>query len=120
VEELVAVVQRQGNVTISPRVLTELISLSARHVPGVARLGVVPHWYVPAVGSKSLSDGGVSVLIESDGVVAHCYLIAAPDTNLLELGIAVQTTVAAAIRELAGLAVREVNVYVQDVEVEHG
>jgi uncharacterized alkaline shock family protein YloU len=101
-------------------VLTELISLSARHVPGVARLGAVPHWYVPGVGSKSLSDGGVSVQVDGGGVVADCYLIAAPDTNLLELGMAVQATVAAAIRELAGLAVREVNVYVQDVEVEHG
>lgn len=115
-----AVIQRQGNVTISPRVLTELISMSARHVPGVARLGAVPHWYVPAVGSKSLSDGGISVQIDSAGVGADCYLIATPDTNLLELGITVQATVAAAIRELAGLTVREVNVYIQDVEVEHG
>lgn len=111
--------QRPGNVTISPRVLTELISLSARHVPGVARLGVVPHWYTSPAG-KSLSDGGVHVEVDGAGVAADCYLIAAPDTNLLELGIAVQATVAAAIRELAGLAVREVNIYVQDVEVGHG
>ena len=63
---------------------------------------------------------GISVQIDGVGVAADCYLVAAPDTNLLELGIAVQATVAAAIRELAGLAVREVNVYVQDVEVEGG
>jgi uncharacterized alkaline shock family protein YloU len=116
-EELsIAVGQPAGNVTIAPRVLTELIGMTAHQVPGVARLGQVPPLRAPHAAGES----GVSVRIVQGAVIADCYLVAAPDTNLLELGVAVQATVAAAIRELAGLTVREVNVYVQDVEVGHG
>jgi len=106
--------------SVAPQVLTELISITARQVPDVAHLGQVS----PRLGRYSrragASDTGVRVQIVNSAVAADCYLIAAPDTNLLELGIAVQATVATAIRELVGLAVGEVNVYVQDVEVGHG
>lgn len=109
-----------GTVSVAPQVLTELISITARQVPGVARLGQVPPWSARYHRRTGASDTGVRVQIVNSSVVADCYLIAAPDTNLLELGIAVQATVATAIRELVGLAVREVNVYIQDVEVGHG
>ena len=57
---------------------------------------------------------------DADGVKVDCYLIAQADTNLFELGVAVQATVAAVLQELAGMTVREVNVYVQDVEAGSG
>jgi uncharacterized alkaline shock family protein YloU len=43
-------------------------------------------------------------------------VIAQADTNLLDLGMAVQATVAAVIQELAGMVARDINVYIQDVE----
>jgi uncharacterized alkaline shock family protein YloU len=58
--------------------------------------------------------------IGAGGVSADCYLIAQADTSLLELGIAVQASVAAVIQGLAGMAVREVNVVIQDVEASRG
>ena len=109
-----------GYVTIAPQVLTTVISQTARAVPGVARLGTVPR---PYLGNRIVPSGGehgVSVQIVANAVRVHCYLVATPDTNLLELGMAVQATVAAAIRELVGMTVDEVNVYVQDVEVGRG
>jgi len=109
-----------GNVSVAPQVLTELISITASQVPGVARLGHAPPWPGRYSRRTGASDTGVRVQIVNSAVVADCYLIASPDTNLLELGIAVQATVATAIRELVGLAVSEVNIYVQDVEVGHG
>lgn len=108
----------QGNVTVAPQVLTELISITARQVPGVVRLGSVPPWS-RSYRRSHFTDTGVRVQVIDSTVVADCYLIAAPDINLLELGIAVQATVSAVIRDLVGLVVREVNVYVQDVEVGH-
>ncbi|HCI82242.1 MAG TPA: Asp23/Gls24 family envelope stress response protein, partial [Ktedonobacter sp.] len=36
--------------------------------------------------------------------------------NIVEVGTAVQTEVAAAIEEMVGMQVREVNVYIQDVD----
>lgn len=63
---------------------------------------------------------GVTVAVGPAGVSVNCYLIALAETNLLELGIAVQAVVAAVIRELAGMAIHDVNVYIQDVESSSG
>lgn len=108
--------QPNGSVTIAPQVLTTVISQTARAVPGVARLGHVPRVRLGPVAN----DEGVFIQVTHNAVRANCYLVATPDINLLELGMAVQATVAAAIRELVGMTVDEVNVYVQDVEVDRG
>jgi uncharacterized alkaline shock family protein YloU len=89
--------------------------MAIREVPGVARSG----------GSRraGLRDkGGLRVVAQagSEGVSVDCYLIALADTNLLELGVTVQATVAAVLQDLAGMTVREVNVYIQDVEASSG
>ena len=102
--------QAAGHVTVAPHVLSNLVMMAVREVPGIARLGAAPR------ARPSLRGDGVALRLDPDGVSADCYLIARPDTNLLDLGMAVQATVAAVIRELAGMAVREVNVYIQDVE----
>lgn len=107
-----------GNVIVAPNVLVRLVSLAVREVPGVVRLGVAPRARSSLRGG--VASAGVVTWVGSDGVSADCYLIARAETNLLELGIAVQATVAAVIQELAGMAVHEVNVYIQDVEASSG
>ena len=102
--------QAAGKVTVAPNVLMSIVLMALREVPGIARLGSAPLARVSQRGE------GVALRIASDGVSADCYVVAKPDTNLLELGMATQATVAAVIRELAGMAVHEVNVYIQDVE----
>jgi uncharacterized alkaline shock family protein YloU len=92
-----------------------LLSLAVREVPGVARLGRPPR-----VGLRGTSGARVVTRVGAEGVSADCYVIAQADTNLLELGVAVQATVAAVIQELAGMTVHEVNVYIQDVEAGSG
>jgi uncharacterized alkaline shock family protein YloU len=108
------VTQAAGSVTVAPNVLVHLVVLALREVPGIARPGSTPR-------SRSIyRDDGVALRLDPAGVGVDCYLVALPETNLLELGIAVQATVAAVIRELAGMAVHEVNVYIQDVEGHSG
>jgi uncharacterized alkaline shock family protein YloU len=63
---------------------------------------------------------GIAVRVSDDAVAADCYIIAARETNLVDLGVTIQATVAAVIQDLVGMAVREVNVYIQDVEVPRG
>ena len=104
-----------GNVTVAPNVLVRLVSLAIREVPGVAQEGVGRR---PGLRPKSRLR--VVTNVGAEGVSADCYLVAQADTNLLELGVAVQATVAAVIQELAGMTVREVNVYIQDVEAGSG
>jgi uncharacterized alkaline shock family protein YloU len=109
------VVVETGNVVVAPNVLVQLVSLAVREVPGVVWLGS------PArAGLRSRSSSRVVIQSGAEGVQADCYLVAQADTNLLELGITVQATVAAVIQELAGMTVREVNIYIQDVEAGSG
>jgi uncharacterized alkaline shock family protein YloU len=106
--------QATGNVIVAPNVLMNLVALGLREVPGIARSGSVPR----AAGQHR--GDGIALMIDGYEVGVDCYLIAQPGTNLLELGMAAQATVAAVIRELAGMTVREVNIYIQDVEVASG
>ena len=108
------VTQAAGSVIVAPNVLMNLVALGLREVPGIARPGNVPRAHGQYRGD------GVALVIHEDEVGVDCYLIAQLGTNLLELGMAAQATVAAVIRELAGMTVREVNIYIQDVEAASG
>lgn len=107
-------IEASGNVSVAPHVLADLISMAVREVPGIARIGGGPR------STANLRGDGVALRIDPAGVSADCHLIACYDSKLLDLGIAVQATVAAVIQELAGMTVREVNVYIQDVEAGRG
>lgn len=109
-------IQATGNVTVAPNVLMRLVTLAISEVPGIARLGSTPR----ARSSFRGMGTGVVLQTSAEGVGVDCYVIAQAETNLLELGVAVQATVAAVIQELAGMTVREVNVYIQDVEATSG
>jgi uncharacterized alkaline shock family protein YloU len=112
------VTEAAGSVTVAPHVLVRLVSRALRAVPGVRRTGTVPRAHASLHGGSS--GPGVALWVEDAGVRVNCYLIAQTETNLLELGIAIQATVAAVIQELAGMAVHEVNVAIQDVEARSG
>ncbi|MFO7169726.1 MAG: Asp23/Gls24 family envelope stress response protein [Chloroflexota bacterium] len=104
--------QPSENMTVAPHVLIDLISAAVRAVPGVARLGTVPHGREGVLRDRRV---GFDLRTDPEGVSVDCYLVALPDTSLLEVGVAVQASVAAVLRELLGVAVREVNVSIQDV-----
>ena len=108
------VTQAAGSVIVAPNVLMNLVALGLREVPGIARPGNVPRTHGQYRGDR------IALVIHEHEVGVDCYLIAQPDTNLLELGMAAQATVAAVIRELADMTVREVNIYIQDVEAASG
>ncbi len=96
---------------LAPNVL-RLIVQAILHVPGVARMSRPGLFGYPAYGSHAT---GMILRTAAEGVSADCYVIARPETDLLDLGMAVQAVVAAVIRDLAGVAVTEVNVYIQDI-----
>ena len=108
--------QATGSVIIAPSVLARLVHLAVSEVPGVARNGSAPA--TSALNATVYQ--GMAVKIADDQVTADCYVIAAPETNLVELGVTIQATAAVVIQDLVGLGVREVNVYIQDVEAARG
>ncbi|MEM8530846.1 MAG: Asp23/Gls24 family envelope stress response protein [Chloroflexota bacterium] len=105
-----------SNVSIPSHRLVRLILLAIQEVPGVVRLGTIPQ-----TNTVGVTTGKGAVIRMSDrGVIANCYIVAVLGVHLLELGVALQATVAAVIRDMAGMVVREVNVYIQDVEAKRG
>ena len=109
--------QPDGTVTIAAHALTSIISRTALDIPGVARMGTVPPRQVGKLLTGSQSRDGVIVRV-STTVSADLYLVAQHDVNLLDLGTEVQAAVGNAVREMVGMPVHEINVYVQDVEAE--
>lgn len=108
-----------GTVTMSPIALIGIISRTARDVQGVARMGTVPPSRVGQLLRGSQTRDGVLVHVNG-AVSADVYLVANSDANLLKVGQQVQAAVAHAIRQMVGMDVREVNVYIQDVEATRG
>lgn len=100
------------SVHVAPHVLVRLVTAAVRAAPGVARLGVVPRGR-----GGLLRDGRAVIALRTtpDGVSVDCYLVALPGVSLMELGSAVQSGVASALREQVGAEVREINVFIQDV-----
>lgn len=104
------------SVTVAPSVLARLIRVAACEVPGVARMAPLPRTHL----LLATSETGVGLKVSDGSVSVVCALIAAADTNLLELGTAVQATVATVIQDFVGMSVRDVHVYIQDVEANYG
>ncbi|NOK61128.1 MAG: Asp23/Gls24 family envelope stress response protein [Chloroflexi bacterium AL-W] len=105
-----------SNVSVSSHRLVRLILLAIQEVPGVVRVGVVPQTSVLGVTTGK----GAVIRMSDRGVSANCYIVALLGVHLVELGVALQATVAAVIQDMTGLVVREVNVYIQDVEAKRG
>lgn len=106
-----------GRVTIAPGVLVTIARLTALSVPGVVRmgrgLGPRPERLLRRQGA---AEEGVYIAVEDGLVVADLCIVADRNVNMLQLAQQVQTEVARAIHDMVGMSVREVNVYIQDVE----
>lgn len=104
---------------MSPLALIGMISRTAQDVQGVVRMGTVPPSRVGQLITGSQTRDGVLVRV-AGAVSADLYLVAQSDANLLDLGERVQEAIGHAIRDMVGMEVREVNVFIQDVEAAHG
>jgi len=109
--------QPQGSVTVHPSVLATVARLTALATPGVARLGGGRHRGVGRMLPRLRSRGGVELSIRDEVITVDLYVVAEAETSLLRLGTQLQAEVGRAIRELVGMDVLAVNVYIQDVGV---
>ncbi|MBI5958410.1 MAG: Asp23/Gls24 family envelope stress response protein [Chloroflexi bacterium] len=102
-------------VTIAPGVLLTIARLATLEVAGVVRMGSTPGG-VDRLLRRVPSANGVQIAIEEGIVTAHLYVVAAAATNLRDMSIQVQKSVARSIRDLLGMKVESVNVHIEDVE----
>lgn len=108
--------EKLGKVTLAPSVLTTIVRLTVQCDQGVARLCRDWRSDVGRVFGVVSVEDGVHVDVQGNSVAVDVHLVAKPKVNLLELGRRLQNDVARAISEMVGLVVREVNIYIEDVE----
>jgi uncharacterized alkaline shock family protein YloU len=98
----------QGTITISTMVLNTIARLTTLNVPGVARMG--------NNGQLLQTNSGTIVKVVNGKVKADIFIIVRSDTNFYETGQLIQREVARSIKEIVGMDVQAINVYIQDVE----
>ncbi len=101
-----------GRVMIAPTVLGQIVERSTLGVPGVAAMAS-RH---PRFDRLRPGSDGVYVRVTNNTVGADIAIIAKTGTNIPELGQRVQAEVTEALRQMVGMEVGEINVYVDDVQ----
>ena len=104
-----------GVVRVARQVLITIVVNAALQIPGVVRFAHSSDLWTRLAG-REIPGNGVSLTIKDHTVSADLYLIVESGANIVEIGTAVQEEVAAAIEHMVGMRVREVNIYIQDVE----
>lgn len=103
-----------GVVRVAKQVLSTILVNSALQVPGVTRIARGNDQWSRLL-NREIPKQGVNLTVKDNVVAADLYLVVEAGVNIVEVGTAVQEEVAAAIEEMVGMQVREVNVYIQDV-----
>jgi uncharacterized alkaline shock family protein YloU len=103
-----------GVVRVARQVLHTIISNVTLEIPGVVRMAQGIDSWPRFLGRERLGDG-VALTIKDNTIAVDLYIVVASGVNIVEVGSAVQQEVAAAIEEMVGMQVNEVNVYIQDV-----
>ena len=100
--------ESRGTITIATTVLNTIARLTTLGVPGVARMGNNGQLLQP--------NTGTSVKVINGNVKADIFIVVRSDTNFYETGQKIQQDVTRAIKEIVGMEVQAINVYIQDVE----
>ena len=107
-----------GDVKIADDVIAIIAALAATEVSGVARMyGNITNELVSKLGMKKLLKG-VRVKIEKDAIIVDLAIELEYGVSVPEISSKVQDRVKAAIENMTGLKVKEVNVRVAGVAVD--
>jgi uncharacterized alkaline shock family protein YloU len=100
--------ESQGTITMATTVLNTIARLTTLNVPGVSRMGNNGQLLQPA--------SGTNVKVVNGKVKADVFVVVRSDANFYETGQKIQQEVSRAIKEIVGMDVQAINVYIQDVE----
>ena len=108
--------EKLGKVTIAPEVLVTIARLTTLCTPGVVRMSTDWMGNVNRLLGRTSSGGGVRIEVEDDAVTVDLYVIVEPGVNMYNLGQTIQAEVTRAVNDMVGVAVRTVNIHIQDVD----
>lgn len=106
------VAEPSGNVTVAAPTLLALVRAALREVPGITGLAELPRH---DRGAEAAVGPGAALIIGAAGVIVDCAVIAAPGARLVQLATTAQAAVTAALSQLAGIQVVEVNISIEDI-----
>ncbi len=110
-----------GAVTIAPGVLTTIVRMTTLAHPGVLRLAARMPPSLPRLRGKGAQAEGLRVDVSDDNAVTvDVHVIADPSASLTDLGKVLQTQIARALEDMAGMEVRSVNVFIDEIEFDAG
>ncbi len=108
-----------GEVQIADDVVAVIAGLAATEVEGVVNMaGNITNELVAKLGMKNLSKG-VRVEVSEEGVVVDLALTIRFGYSIKKVSFAVQEKVKNAIETMTGLAVKQINIRVANLAVEH-
>jgi len=104
-----------GSVRIAPEVLATIVNVTAAAVPGVVAMGHVPgHGLLSRVWHDTTR--GVRLTVRQNTVDIDLYVVVAQGINMVSTGSAIQHAVSSAVNEMLGMDVKNVNIYIQNIE----
>ncbi len=106
--------QSFGVIRVARPVLSTIVVNTVLQIPGVVRMAQVTDQWSRLLG-REVPREGVVLTIKNNTVSADLYIIVASGSSIVEVGTVVQEEVAAAIEEMLGMQVQDVNVYIQDI-----
>ena len=106
--------QPYGVIRVARPVLSTIVINTVLQIPGVVRMAQMTDQWSRLL-SREVAREGVVLTVKNTTVSADLYIIVASGTNIVQTGTVVQEEVAAAIEEMLGMQVQDVNVYIQDV-----
>ena len=106
--------QKLGTVRIARGVLETIVQATTLNITGVVRMGN-PSSSRNRFFGRDHGDG-VKTEVHEDKVFVELYVVVDKNQNIAEVGKQIQNEVSRAIRSIVGMAVEEINVYIQNVE----
>jgi len=110
-----------GAVTVAPGVLTTIVRMTTLAHPGVLRLAPRMPPSLPRLRGKGAQAEGLRIELSDDNAVTvDVHVIADPSASLTDLGKVLQTQIARALEDMAGMEVRSVNVFIDEIVFDAG
>ena len=106
-----------GVITIAPAALATVVRMTTLAHPDVLRIATRVTTNIPQRRGKPVLGEGLRVeMLGDDAVSVDVHVIAVPNASLSELGKDLQTGIARALADIAGMDARSVNVFIDQLD----
>ena len=103
-----------GSVRITKHVIGSIIELAAIQVEGVARIAPITSPWAKILW-RSQPQRGIAIDIRDNTIYTDVYLVVKHGFQMTEVGLNAQNAIAKALRDMIGMQIGEINIFIQDI-----